>query len=137
MVGLLSQIDTPVVNVIHRDSVWDYMRFNRDIVEEFIMQEVSEDTLERWLIRKTSRETTNEGLFYTYHMHTTCIPHAYHMHTPYIPHAYHMHTTCIPHAYHIIPHAYHMHIIFHNSNDTLFISKMPNHIYHAIVAYLI
>ncbi|KAL5456956.1 hypothetical protein EMCRGX_G034185 [Ephydatia muelleri] len=51
---------SPVVNVVHRDSVWNYMRFNRDIVEEFLMQEVPEDTLERWLIRKTSRETTNE-----------------------------------------------------------------------------
>lgn len=50
-----------MVNVVHRDSVWNYMRFNRDIVEEFLMQEVPEDTLERWLIRKTSRETTNEG----------------------------------------------------------------------------
>lgn len=50
-----------MVDVIDRNVVWDYMRFNRDILEEFIMQEVPKDTLERWLIRKASRETADGG----------------------------------------------------------------------------
>ena len=52
-----------MLDIVDRRAVWDYMRFNRDIVEEFVMQEIPRDTLERWVIRKVSREITIEDQY--------------------------------------------------------------------------
>ena len=39
--------------------VRDYLRFHRDFLEDFILQDIPQDTLERLLIRK-SRATTGK-----------------------------------------------------------------------------
>ena len=37
---------------LNKESVFEYLRYNRDVLERYMMEEVDQDTLERWTIRK-------------------------------------------------------------------------------------
>jgi len=41
---------------LSEDAVREYLRFHRDFLEKFILQDVSQDTLERLLIRRAQIE---------------------------------------------------------------------------------
>ena len=37
---------------LNKESVFEYLRYNRDVLERYMMEEVDQDTLERWTICK-------------------------------------------------------------------------------------
>ena len=52
--------DINEVDEMAKDGVRDFLRFNRDFLEEIIIQEVPQETLERILIRKAALKSSFE-----------------------------------------------------------------------------
>ena len=45
----------PTVHIddeLNKESVFEFLRYNKELLEEYVIKEVSQDTLERWTIRK-------------------------------------------------------------------------------------
>ena len=59
--------DITEVDEMAKDGVRDFLRFNRDFLEEIIIQEVPQETLERILIRKAALKSSfedSDGIYY-------------------------------------------------------------------------
>ena len=41
-----------IYDQLNKESVFEYLRYNRDVLERYMMEEVDQDTLEMWTIHK-------------------------------------------------------------------------------------
>ena len=46
---------------LSRKEVWEFLRYNKEMLEEYVLEEVPQDSLERWIIRKAKTVRKRAG----------------------------------------------------------------------------